>query len=389
MRIGINTLFLIPGEVGGSEIYLIHTLLALVNSRNSPEIVLFTNLENDQFFRQIFQHVPHVSFHPLFFRAQNRPHRIFQEQSHLPVAVYRSRATLLWSPGYTAPLFCPVPQVVSILDMQYKSHPEDMTFSARVITDILVRLAAKKCHRILTLSEFSKREILRHTSALPEQTHVTLLAAEPKFIPAQPASVTRPAIARLLPFDEPYLLCVANTYPHKNVASLVQAFGNMQHLIPHHLVLVGKPRRGEPEVSKVLDRLINPKRVHRLQNIPLSDLIALYQCSDLFVFPSLYEGFGLPVLEAMMAETLVVAARKGSVPEVGGDAAEYFTPGIKGDMERQILKTLCLPKEARQNRIQYARKHARTFTWERTARETLSHFRLIGTPLSKSRAHFQ
>lgn len=375
MRIGVNTLFLIPGEVGGSETYLVQTLPAMVQIQADIRLTLFTNLENDSFFRKLLGHSPRISFQLLPFQARNRPHRILREQLHLPLAVRRSNVDVLWSPGYTAPICCHVPQAASILDMQYKSHPEDMSLAARLATDILVRLAVRRCRAVLTISKFSKSEILQYTSAKPEEVHVTHLAADRAFTPTTSQIVIRHTVSHILPIDTPYLLCVANTYPHKNVAALVRAFGRIQDQIPHHLVLVGRPRRGAPEVAAALGRLPDAGRVHRLQGVDRPTLIALYQAADLFVFPSLYEGFGLPVLEAMTAGTPVLTTRMGSIPEVGGDCVAYFTPENEGDMHRRILALLSLPEKQRARMIIRAQDRAADFSWERTARQTLNHLR--------------
>lgn len=377
MRVGVNTLFLIPGEVGGSETYLVQTLLAMVEHHADVQPVLFTNLENEPILRKTFDRFPHVAFHPLKFHARNRPHRILREQLHLPLAVRQAKVDLLWSPGYTSPMFSPCPQAVSILDMQYKRHPEDLSLAARLATDILVRLAARRCNAILTISDFSKSEILQYTAAMPDRMHVTHLAADPAFMPATPQMEIRRSISHVLPTDILYLLCVANTYPHKNIAALVQAFGRVQDRLPHHLVLVGKPRRGESDVAEALRSLPDPARIHRHQGVDRSTLIALYQGADLFVFPSLYEGFGLPVLEAMTAGVPVLTTRMGSIPEVGGDCVEYFDPQSEGDLERRIreiavLNASGLDQGKRQKMITRARERAATFSWKRTAGETLA-----------------
>lgn len=376
MHVGVNTLFLIPGEVGGSETYLVQTLLAMAANHADTRLTLFTNLENDAFLRQIFSAFPQVAFQRLPFQARNRPHRILREQLHLPWVVRRSGADVLWSPGYTAPLLHPCPQVVSILDMQYKSHPEDLTLTARLVTDILVRLAVRRCRAVLTISKFSKSEILQYTSAKTEGVHVTHLAADQTFTPTSPIQAIRESISHILPSNIPYLLCVANTYPHKNVAALVRAFSRIQEKIPHHLVLVGKPRRGEPDVLQALERA--PKdRVLRLQGVDGQTLIALYQGADLFVFPSLYEGFGLPVLEAMTARVPVLTTRMGAIPEVGGDCVEYFGLQSEAGLERRILEISALEQKKRREMITRAEDRSTTFSWKRTAGATLACLRSV------------
>jgi glycosyltransferase involved in cell wall biosynthesis len=382
MHVGVNTLFLIPGEVGGSETYLVQTLLAMAADHANTRLTLFTNLENDAFLREIFGAFPQVAFLLLPFQARNRPHRILREQMHLPWAVRQSGVDVLWSPGYTAPICCHIPQVVTIHDMQYKSHPEDMTLSTRLATDILVQAAVRRCRFIIAISEFSKQEITFHTKANPNKIKVIYEAADPAFIPTLPVQVIRESLSHVLPSDIPYLLCVANTYPHKNVAALIRAFGCVRERITHRLLLVGKPRLGEPDVAQALAD-IPKERVQRLDGVDRQTLIALYQCADLFIFPSLYEGFGLPVLEAMAAGTPVLTTRMGSIPEVGGDCVWYFETSPATALDAAIQKLLDLPPDQRQARVDAAQKRARAFTWGDTATATVQCLRRIAASAPK------
>ena len=372
MRIGVNTLFLIPGEVGGTETYLRETLRALAELSEDVEWVLFTNRENDGYLRRIFGPFRHVTFHPLPLSATNRYARIIREQIELPFRVAGSRVDLLWSPGYTAPFFSPCPQAVTIPDMQYRRYPEDLTFLARLATDILVRMAARRCRRVIAISEFSRREILNFTAAREDSVRAIPLAANPAFARPIPDDFRRQKLKALLHSEKPYILCIANTYPHKNVHMLIHAFGGIMEKIPHQLVLVGKPRLGEPEVQSALRQISAPGRIERLQRVEQEDLCALYQGADLFVFPSLYEGFGLPVLEAMMSGIPVLTTKCGSIPEVGGDKVRYFDHADTGDLSRQMLEILSWPEEHRKEWIMEGRDHAGRFSWKQTALKTIA-----------------
>lgn len=377
MKIGINTLFLIPGEVGGTETYLRKTLLAMAKNSAGIEWVLFTNRENDSCLRQIFYQFPHFSFHPLPLRATNRYARIIMEQVDLPFRVALNRADLLWSPGYTAPFFAPCPQVVTIPDMQYRRYPEDLTPLARIVTDILVRMAVRHSRCILAISEFSRREILKFTNAREEAVHAVPLAADPVFAQPIPGDTRRQTLKRLLPTEKPYILCIANTYPHKNVHALVDAFSRIMEKIPHQLVLVGKPRLGEPDVESALRRVPDSSRIRRLSHVEYDDLFALYQGADLFVFPSLYEGFGLPVLEAMMSGVPVLTTRCGSIPEVGGDRVCYFDHTDSADLARQMTHILSWKNDYRNAWIMESQKNASQFSWNRTAEKTMECFKKV------------
>ncbi len=368
MRIGINTLFYIPGEVGGSETYLCETLKAMLEHVTTDDYILFTNTEGHARLQKLFGHRDHVSLCAMDFRATHRVSRIIREQLQLPAAVKREGVDVLWSPGYTAPLRCTCPQVLSILDMQYKTHPQDLSLPARITTDILVQRGVKAARRVIAISEFSKSEIVKHTGIGPEKIDVTPLAADQDFATATP---------RPTHLAKPYILCVANSYPHKHMEALVAAYAALQPEIPHDLVIVGKARLGEPAVQTAMRDVPDPVRVKRIAGLERQALIALYQHADLFVFPSRYEGFGLPVLEAMLAGTPVLTTRKASIPEVGGEDVTYFDPDREGDLAACIELALTKPDT---DRIARARARAATFTWARTGTLTLDACRRAATP---------
>lgn len=367
MKVGINTLFLIPGEVGGTETYLRETLNRLAEEHPDLELVLFTNDENGTQLRDRYGRFKQIQFAPIPCKAANRYQRILVEQFVLPGHVRRSGVDVLWSPGYTMPLRCPVPAVTTIHDMQYRHHPDDMTFPARMATSFLVRGACRSSRLVLVPSAFSRDEVVRFTGISPDRVRVTPYAADPSFGIPLPHVESARRIANLTGRGGPYLLMVSNTYPHKNIDGGVRAFVALQRRIPHDLVLVGKPRLGEPLVEKALAGLEDRRRFIRFQRLKRQDLIALYQGAAAMVFPSRYEGFGLPVIEAMLAGTPVIATRCASIPEVGGDHAWTADPDSPADIAARICEVLTLGPEERARRRDDARLHAVGFSWTRTA----------------------
>ncbi len=356
LRLGVNTLFYLPGEVGGSETYLRETLRALTQRPEPPQLVFFTNAENHDLLQKEF---PEAEFHPLGIAATNRGQRIWSEQTALPRLIRRARLDVLWSPGYTAPALTGVPQVVSILDMQYKRFPQDVTWLAARTMDVLYPLAARRSVAIVTISEFAKTEITRYLRVPPDKITVTLLGAGADY---GATSGLPPESVR----GAPYLLCVAHTYPHKNVAMQVRAFTRLADRIPHRLVLVGKARLGEPEVAAAL-RQAPAARIVRLSDVAAADMAALYQCADWLVFPSLYEGFGLPVLEAMRAGTPVLTTREAAIPEVGGDAVVYADGRNEEAWAKTLRTVLTWPREMRLRLTVAAKQRAAQFTWAASA----------------------
>ena len=367
MRVGVNTLFLIPGEVGGSETYLVESLRALAQREPALDLVLFTQRENDAYLRGVLGRWARIEFAPLRFRAANRAARIVREQIQLPAAARRARVEVLWSPGYTAPLWASCRQVVTIHDMQYRRHPADLAWPALLATHVLVTWAALRCQRILTPSDFSKQEVVRYTRVAPEKVTPVLEAAAAEYFEPVPPAALAARRREVLGFQQPFILGVANTYPHKNVHRLIEAFGALAHEIPHRLVLVGQPRRGEARVQAARAKLPDAARVTRLERVSRQELVALYQAADLFVLPSLYEGFGLPVLEAMAAGAPVVALRRTAIPEVGGDAIAYAERDDAAELAARMRELLRLDAGARAAWIARARDRARSFSWDRAA----------------------
>lgn len=371
MKVGVNTLFLIPGQVGGSETYLRETLRAMVQLADCPDIVLFTNLENDATLRADLEASGKVRFEQLRFHASNRYARILREQFELTSRVKKAGVDLLWSPGYTSPYFCNVPQVVSILDMQYKHHPEDFSASYLMATHCLVSMAARRAKRIIAISKFSKSEVIKYTGQPAEKIDITLLAGDGAYSISASDEKKKEVLGRYGIGAAPYILCVANSYPHKQVHVLVEAFAKIEGELPHRLVILGRARRGEGAVREALARVSDKSRVMRLDYIDRADLPALYQSASLFAFPSVYEGFGLPVLEAMMAGVPVVTTRCGSIPEVGGDAVTYFDSGDSSDlaakMEGLLGSGAALPE--------ISKRQVQQFSWVSTAKSTLDSLR--------------
>ncbi|MCI5190042.1 MAG: glycosyltransferase, partial [Candidatus Electrothrix sp. AS4_5] len=280
MRIGINTLFLVPGDVGGTEVYLRRALIAMAALvKEQDTLVLFTNKENDSLLRTDLAEYKEVEFYRLPCQAAVRPLRILVEQFLLPFFARKAAVDVLWSPGYTAPAFCFSPQAVTVCDLQYKSYPEDMGFLERITLDILVRTACVRCQAVLTISEFSRQEVVKYGFAKAAKVHPILLGVTDAFARRLgTADDTAQLIQTIqtLGICSPYILCVAHTYPHKNVDKLIAAFALLEKRIPHQLVLVGKARRGEQPVQEQLQHVQNPKRVIRLQGLIDRELQALY-----------------------------------------------------------------------------------------------------------------
>ena len=382
-RLGVNTLFLVPGDVGGTETFLRETLKALADCEGIT-LVVFTNRDNDRLLRRDLLGKEYIEFIQLDFSAASRPLRILLEQAWLPFAAIGRRLDCLWSPGYTAPFWAPCPQAVTIPDLQYKSHPEDMSRVERLTLDTLVRMACRRSRLVFTISEFSKREVVRYGFAPAEKVHAVLLGVDQGFATVAVGETRKVTLGEYIPIDKPYILCVAHSYPHKNIHLSIEAFSQLEDVIPHNLVVVGKPRRGEDAVAEAVGRLKHPERYFRFSSgLPYHVLQMLYQGADVFVLPSAYEGFGLPVIEAMMAGVPVVTTKAGSLPEVGDRWVSYADSISAADVAEEIRKITAMPMEERNALTEGARRWATAFTWRRSATQL---FDIVKQECRKDRA---
>ncbi len=349
MHVGVNTLFLIPREVGGTEIYVRSVLPALLSRDAGLRLTVFTNRENHDTFANYNRVLVDVS-------ATSRPRRIIAEQITLPRAAMRANVEVLYSPGYTAPMRAPCPQVVTIHDTQFLDYPEDFPWLSRVAQRIIVGGAARRANAITTVSEFSRGRIAARFGVPREKIVVAHSALSGLFAQPQPCSIPKP-----------FLLYIANTYPHKNATRLVNAFDHIKDRISHTLVVCGQPREGEPPAHS---------RVKRIHYIAYEELIGMVQATDLMVFPSLYEGFGRPVVEAQEAGTRVIASRSAAIPEIGGDAATYFDATNEEGIAQAILDALNEPAATRVDFIARGKENAKRFTWDECAKRTLEAFKM-------------
>lgn len=365
--IGINALFLVPGDVGGTETYFRQNLRYMVNDEQH-RFVLFISRDSKKLLQEEVGWRENVDLVTLPFNSSVRPVRIIVEQLLLPLIAWKKRVKALWSPGYTAPLFSSCPQAVTIHDLQYKTHPDDLTLLERVTLDFLVKNSCRRCEAVISVSEFSKTEIIKFGFAKAEKIHAVLEGVDPDFgVAHELKSLTEFGI----PENSRFLLCVAHTYPHKKVETLVKAFCLLENEIPHLLVIIGKARRGEEKVQHSIAQMHDRDRLLRLSGLSAADLKTFYQKADVFILPSEYEGFGLPILEAMLSGTSVIATSKASIPEVGGKCAIYVKDNSPESFANAIRNCLSEDVETKRRRLARGKAWAKSFCWAKSAEETL------------------
>ncbi|MCS7179437.1 MAG: glycosyltransferase family 4 protein [Anaerolineae bacterium] len=290
-----------------------------------------------------------------------------RQQWAVPRILRRLQAGLYHSPYYLMPYRPGVPTVLTVYDVIPLKFPAQSTFQARMLFRWTMGMALRAARLVVAISEATHRDLAQHFSVAPERMRVTPLAADPVFSPRPPAEVD--ALRRRYGLPESFVLYVGSNKPHKNLARLVEAWAQTTDSgIRSTLVIAGPWDPRYPEPRRLAERL-GLRNIRWLGPVPEADLPALYSAATLFVFPSLYEGFGLPVLEAMACGLPVVCSHTSSLPEVAGDAALLVDPAdiraLAAAIERALAdETLRATLQAR------GLERARSFTWEDTAQRT-------------------
>ena len=290
---------------------------------------------------------------------------------------------------YTAPLACPVPVVVSVHDVSFLEHPEYFTKDRAIQLQFTVRRTVNRAARILTGSEFSKSSILKVYGDLDEDKVVVVPnAAAGEFRPIA-REVATAVVRERFDIAAPFVLSVGDLQPRKNQIGLIRAFARLVRAYPQlkqNLVLAGKETWFADQVHRAARESGIADRIQFFGFVSDADLLQLYNACDLFVFPSFYEGFGLPALEAMACGRAVACSHTSALPEVVDSAAILFDPYAIDEIVR-ALADLLLDGELRGRMERLGLQRAAHFSWQKTAQRTLEVFhdvlekRRINTPV--------
>jgi len=364
-RIALNLLFLVPGETGGMEIHARRLIAALATARPDIEWLAIVSREAAD-----LDLGPNVRLLRTSVSARSRPRRILAEQTLLPRLVRRYGAELLHSLGASAPVRATGVQVVTIHDVIYARAPQAHTPVARTARRVIVPAAARAADRVITVSGAARDDIVAELGVPTDRIDVVHNG------PGLPRSPTSPVCEVRERFGlgtAPFVLSASGRRPHKNLTRLLEAMARVNAGDEPLLVLPGYPTAFEDDLVQRARVLRIDHRVRILSWVSDADLNGLYQAAAVFAFPSLAEGFGMPVLEAMSRDLPVACANVPALREVAGDAARYFNPLEVNDIASAI-NTLLDDCIARETLIAAGRKRAQCFTWERAARGTLESY---------------
>jgi len=292
----------------------------------------------------------------------------FWTQIGLPLKLFTEtkKPNVFFSPSHYAPRFSPVPTAISIMDLSYIHFPE--LFTKHDLYQLInwTKYSVKKARKIFTISQFSKNDIIRTYGRKSEDVVITHLGIK---MEAQSLKHRTQNSNDKFAIDGEYILFVGTLQPRKNVAKLIEAFSKIKDK-KIKLVIVGKKGWLWEEIIQAPEKFGVSGRVKFLDFVQDQDLPDLYKNATCFVLPSLYEGFGLPVLEAMKYGCPTVISDVSSLPEVGGDAAVYFDPQSVDDIAGK-LDTVISDEKLRDEMIKKGYNQIKKFSWEKAARKTL------------------
>ena len=280
--------------------------------------------------------------------------------------IYKDKNNLdvFFSPTHYLPLFSVVPSVVSIFDLSYLKYPELFKKKDLYQLKIWGRYSIKRAKAVITISESSKNAIIEEYKLASDKVHVVYPGIK-ELINNREINMTD--LQKKYGIKKNFILFVGTIQPRKNIARMVEAISQIPEL---ELIVVGKKGWQYEGILDSPRKFGVENRVKFLEFVPDEELSELYKNAICFVLPSLYEGFGLPILEAMKYGCPVVTSNTSSLPEAGGDAALYFDPEDSSDIAEKIKKLLSDDK-FREDMIEKGYKQAKKFSWEKAAKEAL------------------
>ena len=372
MRIGIDARFLTHPQAGGFRTYTRSLVAALADVDHDNEYVLYVDRapETPLALGPNFTVRPVPATVPLVGMA-------WREQVELPRLAAQDHLDLFHAPSLTGPLRLDCPTVVTIHDMIWRRElPRRLSLNKHAVMDWYYRhvpeRAARRANAIITVSRASGDSITQGLGTPPEHVHVTYEAAHARFRPvAEPDALA--GVRAKFGLPDSFLLAMGSADPRKNVAGLLRAYAALpaqeQARCPLAIVWANPHlASGLAELGEALG--IRP-HLHFLQGVEDEDLVLLYNAATLFVFPSHYEGFGLPLLEAMACGTPVVASNNSSIPEIAGDAALLVDSNDDAALAGALAQVLS-DEGLRARMAEQGKAQASEFSWARCARETMA-----------------
>ena len=375
MRVGIDARFVTTLPRRGIGTYSLNLIREIVGAYPATEFFLYTRHPD---LEGVLPTAPNVRV-----RQLSVPFYPLWEQVALPLAAYQDRLDLLHCLGNTGPLITlgHARQVLSLMDVMFLQSgalvPKPVTPYQKLGRWYRAQVSPR-CSRnadaVITISDFSRHDIVRSIPGLDlNRLTVTHLACELSFADAGEAAVMGAQTPLGTGPEAPFILCLGAEDPRKNTLRMVQAYLKLvrENGVGENLVVAGYKNWENSLAYREVLQAGASDRVKFLPFVPVSELVSLYRRATLFAYPSLYEGFGIPILEAFNAGCPMVASGVTSIPEVGGDAALYVNPESVDELAAAMLRVINEPA-LRASMIAKGRGRAAQFGWDRVANQTMA-----------------
>jgi glycosyltransferase involved in cell wall biosynthesis len=303
----------------------------------------------------------------------NRLVRIQWEQLILPFQLFFHRVDLLHSPGYTAPIVTHCKKVTTIFDLNYYFHPEDFNNFQLIAYKLLIPLVARRSEMLIVHSKNTKKEFTEVLKIESTRIKVIYPGVGEKFTRRYSKDKIE-SVLKKYKIKKPYILSNAVSHPHKNLSSLIIAYSRLtfrEKNFKHKLVLLGFEGKDQKNIEDLVTRRDLRNRVLFTGWVNPNLVPIFYQEADLFVFPSLYEGFGLPPIEAMASGTPIVASNYSCIPEVIKDSG-LLVDSKKPEKLAGAMNKLLKDEKLRNSLVRKARRRVETFSWENFGKEIIN-----------------
>lgn len=350
-------------QYGGIHVYTKELLKALSKLDKKNEYIVIRSESKNEFDGMEEIVVPYLSFPGYRFW------RLFVQ---VPKLLAQKKVDIVVEPAHFGPFNLPkrIKRVTVIHDMTVFLYPKMHVFLSQFLQRKILPGIFKKADLIITNSENTTNDLVQFFPYTNNKISTILLGKNPSFKPQKD-----PSILTKYKINDPYILFTGTLEPRKNVSTLVRAFDKFKQQFggSHKLILVGKKGWKTDKIFKSINESIHKKDIINLGYVDKEDLPVLYSMAEVFVYPSVYEGFGLPILEAMACGVPVITSNNSSLPEVGGDAVIYIDPGNESDLSKHIT-TLCSNQELRKKYSDLGLAQAKKFTWAKTAKQYINTF---------------
>jgi glycosyltransferase involved in cell wall biosynthesis len=364
MRIGIDATALPPQPVGAGN-YIIQLIRALAKADFNAQLVIFAQKRS----RALIDLPVKNSIEWRIVKDMSPGSRMIWEQSRLPALVNNTNLDLLHSLHYTRPLRLSCASVVTFHDMTFFLFPQLHTRARRLFFPTAMRTSARQADAIITVSESTRQDAIRLLSIDPGKVFTTQLGVDPTFRPINDIGEMDDVAAKY-DLHENFILYLGTIEPRKNLPVLIRAFRQLVDSgSKHKLVLVGKYGWMYKEVLDLVDDLDLENMVRFTGYIPQEELPLVYNLASLFVYPTKYEGFGLPALEAMACGVPVITTKIASLPEIVGDAG-ILIPSNNIEELFNAMSRVLEDQALREKLTSDGQLRAKKFSWERTAQLT-------------------